>query len=223
MLCCVVLAQAARPTWPTVAAAAVVLGGWAAAARLPRSALPRVPLWFVLAMLSNGGLVTLGAGLEGLTRWALFTAIAVLSLFGALLLIWTTPLADIPPLLQQLARVTRWTRLPVTEWSTAISLGLRLLPILRAECVTAVHTAAQRTPPARDGKRRWAERRRQANRAVLLCCATALRRAAEMGEAITARGGLGSGQVAKVDRMPNRLDLIAVAVALAILVAGCLI
>jgi energy-coupling factor transporter ATP-binding protein EcfA2 len=223
VLCWVVLAMAARPAWATVAAAAVVLGGWAAAARLPRSALPRVPLWFVLATLASGSLVTLGAGIEGLTRWALFTAIAVLSLFGALLLIWTTPLADIPPLLQRLARLARWTRLPVTEWSAAVSLGLRLLPILRAECLTAVHTAAQRTPPVRDRKRRWADRRRQASRAVLLCCATALRRAAEMGQAITARGGLGSGLVAKVDRMPTRRDFVVLAATLAILVAGCLI
>jgi energy-coupling factor transport system ATP-binding protein len=223
VLGCVVLALAARPTWPSLAAAAVVLGGWAAAARLPRSALPRVPLWFVLASLVNGILVTLGAGVDGLTRWALFTAIAVLSLFGALLLVWTTPLADIPPLLQQLARLTQWTRLPVTEWTAAISLGLRLLPLLRAECGTAIRVAAQRNRPAPDGKHRWADRRRQANSAILLCCATALRRAGEMGEAITARGGLGSGAVAVVDRKPSRPDLIALGTAAAILIAGCLV
>jgi energy-coupling factor transporter transmembrane protein EcfT len=219
----VVLTLAARPTWPTLAAAAVVLGGWATAARLPRSAMPRVPLWFAIATLASGGLVTLGAGVEGLTRWALFTAITLVSLFGALLLTWTTPLADIPPLLRQLAHLARWTRLPVPEWTTAISLGLRLMPVLRAECLTAVRTAAQRTPPARVGKRRWADRKREVNRAVLLCCATALRRAAEMGEAITARGGLGLGQVAKVERKPTRTDLIALAATLAILVAGCLV
>lgn len=223
MLCGVVLALAARPTWPTLAAGAVVLGGWAAAARLPRSALPRVPLWFAIATLISASLVTLGTGVEGLTRWALFTAIALVSLFGAMLLIWTTPLADIPPLLRRLAHLARWTRLPVAEWATAISLGLRLMPVLRTECLTAVHAAAQRTPSARLGKRRWAGRGREVNRAVLLCCATALRRAAEMGEAITARGGLGLGHAATVERKPTRTELIALATTLAILVAGCLV
>ncbi|MBO0848486.1 MAG: ATP-binding cassette domain-containing protein, partial [Pseudonocardia sp.] len=223
MLSSVVLTLAARPTWPTLAAAAVVLGGWTAAARLPRSAMPRVPLWFAIATLAGGSLVTLGDGVEGLTRWALFTAITLVSLFGALLLTWTTPLADIPPLLRQLARLARWTRLPVLEWTTAISLGLRLMPVLRAECLTAVRTASQRTPPARVGKRRWADRTREVSLAVRLCCATALRRAAEMGEAITARGGLGLGQVARVERKPARTDLIALAATLAILVAGCLV
>jgi energy-coupling factor transporter ATP-binding protein EcfA2 len=221
VLGCMVLALAARPTWPALGAAVIVLGAWAGAARLPRSALPRVPLWFVLAIAVSGALVGLGSGVDGLIRWALFTGITALSLFGALLLIWTTPLADIPPLLQQLAQLSRWTRLPVTEWASAVSLGLRLLPILQAECRTVLVTAAQRAASAPDRKPTWRDLRRQANRAILLACTTALRRAAEMGEAITARGGL--GQVAKINHKPGRRDLLILAAAAAVLVAGCLI
>jgi energy-coupling factor transporter transmembrane protein EcfT len=180
-----------------------------------------VPLWFVLAIAVSGLLVALGGGVDALPHWALFTGITAVSLFGALLLIWTTPLTDVPPLLQQLAHLGRWTRLPVVEWASAISLGLRLLPILQAECRTVLLTATQRAPSAPDRKRTWRDRRRQANRAILLCCATALRRAAEMGEAITARGGL--GQIARIDHQPGRRDLLVFAASLAILVAGCLI
>ncbi|MEN3264477.1 ATP-binding cassette domain-containing protein, partial [Pseudonocardia sp.] len=221
VLGCVVLALAARPTWAALGAAVVVLGAWAGVARLPRCALPRVPLWFALATAASGVLVALGGGLDGLLHWVLFTGITALSLFGALLLIWTTPLADIPPLLQQLAQLGRRTRLPVIEWASAVSLGLRLLPILQAECRTVLLTATQRATSAPDRKRIWRDRRRKANRAILLCCATALRRATEMGEAITARGGL--GQIARIDHKPGRRDLLVFAAALAILVAGCLI
>ena len=217
----VVLALAARPTWAALGAAVVVLGAWAGLARLPRCALPRVPLWFALATAASGVLVALGGGVDGLLHWVLFTGITALSLFGALLLIWTTPLADIPPLLQQLAQLGRRTRLPVIEWASAVSLGLRLLPILQAECRTVLLTATQRATSAPDRKRIWRDRQRKANRAILLCCATALRRATEMGEAITARGGL--GQIAKIDHKPGRRDLLVFAASLAILVAGCLI
>jgi hypothetical protein len=42
-----------------------------------------------------------------------------------------------------------------------------------------------------------------------------------MGEAVTARGGL--GQIAQIDHRPGRRDLLVFAASLAILVAGCLI
>jgi len=221
VLGCVVLALAARPTWPVLAAAVVVFGVWAGAARAPRSALPRVPLWFAVATAVTGLLVVLGGGVDGLLHWVLFTGITALSLFGALLLIWTTPLTDIPPLLQRLAQLGRWTRLPMIEWASAVSLGLRLLPILQAECRTVLLTATQRAASAPDRKRTLRDQWRQANRAILLCCATALRRAAEMGEAVTARGGL--GQVAQIDHRPGRGDLLVFVASVAILVAGCLI
>jgi len=54
-----------------------------------------------------------------------------------------------------------------------------------------------------------------------LCCATAARRSAEMGEAITARGGLGN--IAQADRQPGGRDALVLLLTLAVLVAGILI
>ena len=78
-------------------------------ARVPRSILPRIPPWFLLAILVSAALVTIGGGepyisilgltvgMGGLIHWALFTGITALSLIGALLFIWTTAMTDIPP------------------------------------------------------------------------------------------------------------------------------
>jgi energy-coupling factor transporter transmembrane protein EcfT len=220
-LVCVVLALAARPTWPTLSAALLVLGGWAVAARLPRSVLPCPPRWFAAAIAVTAILVALGGGLLALQRWALFAGITAVSLIGALMLIWTTPLAEIPPLVQRLAHFARRARLPVTGWASTVSLGLRLLPLLQSECATVIRTATQRASASPTAKQDWRDQRRQAVHAITLCCCSALRRAAEMAEAITARGGL--GVVADAGQRPGRRDLFAFAAVLSILALGCLI
>lgn len=235
VLVSVTVVLGADPTWTTLLAATVVLGSWAMLARVPRSVLPRIPPWFLLAILVSAALVTIGggapyisilgltAGMGGLIHWALFTGITALSLIGALLFIWTTAMTDIPPLLQRVADVGRKTRLPVPEWTATISLGLRLLPILQEECRTVLKMAAQRAdlePGVQRGSQ-WPTRRDQIVRGIALCCATAARRSAEMGEAITARGGLGN--IAQADRRPARRDALALFLALAVLVAGILI
>ncbi|MDT7641385.1 MAG: energy-coupling factor transport system permease/ATP-binding protein [Pseudonocardiales bacterium] len=230
----VTIVLGADPTWSTLLAATVSLGSWAMVARVPRSVVPRIPRWFVLAILVSVALVTIGGGapyisilgltvgMGGLIHWGLFSGITALSLIGALLFIWTTALTDIPPLLQRVADVGRKTRLPVLEWTATISLGLRLLPILQEECRTVLKMTAQRAdvePGLRGG--RWRTRRDQIIRGIVLCCATAARRSAEMGEAITARGGLGN--IAQADRRPGRRDALALLFTFAVLVAGILI
>jgi energy-coupling factor transporter transmembrane protein EcfT len=162
-------------------------------------------------------------GMGGLIHWGLFTGITALSLIGALLFIWTTALTDIPPLLQRVSDVGRKTRLPVPEWAATISLGLRLLPILHEECRTVLGMTAQRAdlePGVRRG-RQWRARRDQFVSRIVLCCVTASRRSAEMGEAITARGGLGN--IAHIDRRPGRRDAFALLLTLTVLMAGILL
>jgi hypothetical protein len=58
----VTVALTADPSGATLLAASAVLGSWALAARVPRSALPRVPRWFILALLGGGVLVAVGGG-----------------------------------------------------------------------------------------------------------------------------------------------------------------
>jgi hypothetical protein len=55
-------------------------------------------------------------------------------------------------------------------------------------------------------------------RAAMQACAMATRRAAETGEAITARGGLGA--VAGPDQRPGRRDLAVLLVVAAVLAVG---
>lgn len=225
---------AADPSWSTVLAAATVLSTWIRIAQVPRSIRPRVPRWLVLAALVSAALagasggapylmihgVSFGAG--GVLHWARFAAVTALTLLGALLFIWTTALTDIPPLLQRIADIGgphSW--LPVKQWTTTISLGLRLLPILREECAVVLKMTSQRVD---SGPVRRSEavrnRRDQVVHGIVLCCATAVRRSGEMGDAITARGGLGT--VAHIDRQPGRWDALALLGAVAVLTAGIL-
>ena len=229
----VTVALAADPSWATLLAASVVLGSWTLIARVPRSALPRVPRWFTLALLGGGVLVAVGGGppyfpvlglnlgMGGLVRWALLLGITALTLFGALLFLWTTALAEVAPLLQGIVRRGRRVPLPIADWAATISLGLRLLPILREECATVLTMTAQRGGPAPGNRRAsWRAARDQVVRGIVLCCATALRRSAEMGDAITARGGLGA--VAQVDSGPGRRDALVLVATLAVLAVGIL-
>jgi energy-coupling factor transporter transmembrane protein EcfT len=145
-----------------------------------------------------------------------------LTLLGALLFIWTTALTEIPPLLQRIADVgVRHTWLPLTQWTTTISLGLRLLPILREECVVVLKMISQRVDPGPVRCREAVRNRRDRTvHGIVLCCATAVRRSAEMGDAITARGGLGA--VAHTDRRPGRWDALVLLGGIIVLAAGVL-
>ena len=229
----VTVALAADPSWATLLAALAVLGSWALMARVPRSALPRVPRWFTLALLGGGVLVAVGGGppyfpvlrlnlgMGGLVRWALLLGITALTLIGALLFLWTTALAEVAPLLQGIVRRGQRVPLPIAEWAATISLGLRLLPILREECAIVLTMTSQRFGPAPGNRRAsWRVAREQAVRGIVLCCATAVRRSAEMGDAITARGGLGA--VAHVDGGPGRSDALVLVATLAVLAVGIL-
>ena len=221
-------ALAVDPAWPTLGAATALLLVGAVTARLPRGAVPRPPRWLliwlpaiVLSTLSITPPMVEVFGTElslgGLERVVLFLGTTLVSLLGAALMIATTPLGAFPPLLERLARVGARVRLPLRTPATAIALGLRLVPLLLAEGRIAWLLLAQRRPVGR-AITPLREQVRQAVRAAMQACAMATRRAAETGEAITARGGLGA--VAGPDQQPGRRDLIVVLVVAAILAVG---
>jgi energy-coupling factor transporter transmembrane protein EcfT len=98
---------------------------------------------------------------------------------------------------------------------------LRLLPILREESAVVLKMASQRVEPGPVGRREALRNRRdQTVHGIVLCCATAIRRSAEMGDAIAARGGLGT--IAHIDRRPGRWDALVLLGAVAVLAAGIL-
>lgn len=216
------------PTWPTLAAATAVLLVGALAARLPAGAIPRPPRWLLLwlpaivlsTLSARPPLVdVLGTELSigGLERVVLFLATTLVSLLGAALLVATTPLGAFPPLLERVVRVGRRLRVPLRTPATGIALGLRLVPLLLAEGRTSWLLLGQRRP-AGHVHVSAGEQLRQGVRIAMLACAMAARRAAETGEAITARGGLGA--VAGPDHRPGRGDLVLLLVVAAILAVG---
>jgi energy-coupling factor transport system ATP-binding protein len=222
------LALAIDPTWPTLGAAAAVLLAGALAARLPRTAVPRPPRWLlvwlpaiVLSTVSTRPplLDVLGTELSlgGLQSVVLFLGTTLVSLLGAALLVATTPLGAFPPLLERLVRLGRRVGVPLRTPTTAIALGLRVVPLLLAEGRTAWLLLGQRRPVGR-ARTPLREQVRQAVRTAMLACAMATRRAAETGEAITARGGLGA--IAGPDQRPGRRDLLVVLAVAAILGVG---
>ncbi|GLZ49387.1 hypothetical protein Acsp06_55720 [Actinomycetospora sp. NBRC 106375] len=222
------LALAIDPTWPTLGAATAALLTGALAARLPRGAIPRPPRWLliwlpaiVLSTVSTRPPLVDVLGTElsigGLERVVLFLGTTLVSLLGAALLVATTPLGAFPPLLERLVRLGRRVGVTLRTPATGIALGLRLVPLLLAEGRTAWLLLGQRRPVGRASVP-LREQVRQGVRAAMLACAMATRRAAETGEAITARGGLGA--VAGPDHRPGRPDLVLLLVVAAILAVG---
>jgi len=126
-------------------------------------------------------------GLGGLYNFALFWTIAIEVLGLALLVSWTTPLADLAPALGRLTVPLRRFRVPVDEIVGAIALSIRCLPLLLEE--GRVLSAARR---ARRSSAKFSAKdlSRDAEDLIWAALSNALRRAREIAEAIEARGGV---------------------------------
>jgi energy-coupling factor transport system permease protein len=187
------------PTWKAVGVGAVMVLGGFLVARLPRGVAPRLPRWVWLIM-GIGLAVAVGAGgkpyhrvlglhigLGGLYNFALFWTIAIEVLGLALLVSWTTPLADLAPALGRLTGPLRRFRVPVDEIVGAIALSIRCLPLLLEE--GRVLSAARR---ARRSSAKFSAKdlSRDAEDLIWAALSNALRRAREIAEAIEARGGV---------------------------------
>jgi energy-coupling factor transport system permease protein len=131
--------------------------------------------------------VSLGA-LSVAVRLLLLAIVLVLS---AALVGWTTQLGTFAPALAKLTRPLRVLRLPVDEWIVAIALALRCLPLLVDEMRTLA--AARRL------RYRNPNQQKQLRGAVIevqdlvsTAIIVSLRRAHDLADAITARGGIGA-------------------------------
>jgi energy-coupling factor transport system permease protein len=215
------------PGWITIGLTAALVLAAVRIARIPRGAVPSVPrwLWIVLALggitaaigggspkVSVGGLeIALGGGLQFLR----FTALSVVLLALGALVSWTTNVAEIGPALATLGRPLKLLRIPVDEWAVALALALRAFPMLIDEF--QVLYAARRLRPKRIPRSRKARRRRHALELIDLLAAAitvTLRRADEMGDAITARGG--AGQISANPRRPRLADWVTIAITVAV-------
>ncbi len=222
------------PGWVPIAMMGALVAAAAWLAHIPRGVLPWIPwwLWALLAL----GLVTaaLGGGepvlqlwswqveVGGLLKFLRFTALSIVLLALGAMVSWTTNVADVAPAVATLGRPLRALRIPVDDWAVALALALRSFPMLLDEFRLLYAARRLRPRPVLpDGR---AKRRRWIIEMVDLLAAgvtVALRRADEMGDAITARGG--TGQISAAPSRPRRNDWIALAVTAATCVAAVVI
>jgi energy-coupling factor transport system permease protein len=211
------------PGWIPIALVAVLVVGTALVARVPRGAIPSVPLWFWLIILLGGLTATLAAGspevtvgtvtvgLGGLINFLRLTVLSIVLLGLGALVSWTTNVAEIAPAVAKLGHPLRALGIPVDDWAVALALALRAFPMLVDEF--RILFAARRLRPRDEATRGRARSQRWAAEIVDLLAAAitvALRRADEMGDAITARGG--AGQISAQPSGPKWRDAVAFAI-----------
>lgn len=189
------------PGWPAVAIGAGLVVLAAILAKIPRGALPHLPWWLWLSVVVGLALSLLGSGL---TEYLQFLALSWILVAISMILAWTTPMSELAPAMAQLLAPLRRLRLPVQEWTVAIALCVRSLPLLSEELRVVV--AARRLRST--GGRRTPRGLISDGIGVLAAAmAAAIRRADDMGQAIAARGGTGQ-LTARVIR-PGRRDVFA--------------
>ena len=219
------------PGWIAIGLVAALVLTAVRLAHIPRGALPNVPhwLWILLALggmsaAFAGGSPTIHVagvpiGLGGLLNFLRVTTLSFVLLGLGAMVSWTTNVAEIAPAVATLGRPLRWLRVPIDEWAATIALALRAFPMLIDEF--RVLYAARRLRPKRVADTRRARRRRWALEVVDLittALTVTLRRADEMGDAITARGGI--GQISALPSRPKRADWIALGITVAVCAAA---
>jgi energy-coupling factor transport system permease protein len=215
------------PGWVPIGAVAAVVLTAAWMAHIPRGALPSIPRWlwillafggFTAAMAGGSPVLHLGSvvlGFGGLLNFLRITALSAVLLGLGAMVSWTTNVAEIAPAVATLGRPLRWLRIPVDEWAVAVALALRAFPMLVDEF--RVLYAARRLRPRPVPTSRRARRRRRAAEVIDMVTAAitvALRRADEMGDAITARGG--TGQISAAPSRPKWPDWLAFVIVVAV-------
>jgi energy-coupling factor transport system permease protein len=215
------------PGWVAIGLIAALVLTAARLAHIPRGALPSIPLWLWAVIAVGGITAAMGGGdptvhvdgvalaLGGLLNFLRITALSIVLLGLGAMVSWTTNVAEIAPAVATLGRPLRVLRIPIDEWAVALALALRAFPMLIDEF--RVLYASRRLRPRQIPRTRRARRRRWALELIDLM-ATAitvtLRRADEMGDAITARGG--TGQISAAPTRPKPADWVALSITAAV-------
>jgi len=194
------IAIVANPGWLAQAVAFALLVIAVVASRVPLTAAPRPPFWF-LWLLAFGAFIAIGSGGDpevktpvmvigfgGLIDWLRFLTLMVIVLGFATVLGWTTHLADLGPALTRLLAPFRVVRLPVDELVAAVTLCVRCLPLLVDELRTLYAVRRLRHPEVPVTLR---EEVVNLHDLLVGALVSALRRARELADAIDGRGGIG--------------------------------
>ena len=148
VLAAVTIVSLLLPGWPSIAVLAVILVAGAAAARLPRTVIPRISWWIVAIVLLGGVLATAG---NGVTLYARSLLLTVLFLALSLLVVWTTRVDELPAAFARIASPLRKLGAPVDEWAHTVTLAVRTLPLLRDEIRVLIAGAPAACVAARGG------------------------------------------------------------------------
>ena len=206
------------PGWVTIGLLGGLVLAAARIARIPRGAMPSVPrwLWFVIALggvtaaLAGGSpVISVGGlhiGLGGALHFLRITALSIVLLGLGAMVSWTTNVAEIGPALATLGRPLKTVADPGRRMGGGVGARAARLP----DVDRRIPGALRRPPAASQTRYRTSRkaRRRQHARELIDLLATAmivtLRRADEMGDAITARGG--TGQLSASPARPKLAD-----------------
>lgn len=215
------------PGWVPIALVGALVLVTARLAHIPRGVLPSVPRWLwgllffgaLTASFSGGSphvfVGSVDFGLGGLLKFLQITVLSIVLLGLGGLVSWTTNVAEVAPAVAKLGKPLRFLRLPIDDWAVALALALRAFPMLIDE-FRVLFAARKLRPrePASSGRDR--RQRFSAELVDLLAAAVtvSLRRADEMGDAITARGG--AGQISALPSRPTWRDWIALAIVLVV-------
>jgi energy-coupling factor transport system permease protein len=219
------------PGWITIGLVAALVLTAVRIAHIPRGALPSVPRWLWVLMAFGGitaafaggspviQLAGMPIGFGGLFNFLRITTLSIVLLGLGAMVSWTTNVGEIAPAVATLGRPLRLLRIPVDEWAVALALAMRAFPMLIDEF--RVLYAARRLRPKPVAHTRRARGKRRALELIDLIAAAitvTLRRADEMGDAITARGG--TGQISAAPARPKRADWLALSITVAVCVAA---
>ncbi|MEU4341440.1 energy-coupling factor transporter transmembrane protein EcfT [Nocardia sp. NPDC023852] len=197
------------PSWPVLGVMVAFLVFVGVVARLPLGTLPRLPWWF-WALLAAGALINVPVGGAAVLRYTQVVVFGLILVAASFLIAWTTPMSDIAPALAKLGAPLRKLRVPVDEWAVVVALTLRGLPLLLEE-IRVLRAARQLRPK---GSLLYRAAENPLIDILTAAMAVCTRRAGELGEAITARGG--TGQLTAYPSAPSHRDAIALAVVLAV-------
>ncbi|MFC4377288.1 CbiQ family ECF transporter T component [Nocardia halotolerans] len=202
------------PTWPVLGVIIAFLIVIWVAARLPLGTLPRLPFWF-WGLVGLGALINAPMGMHAVLVYTQVFVFSMTLVAASFLIAFTTPMGEVAPALAKLGAPLRKFKLPVDEWAVVVALTLRGLPLLLDEI--RVLRAARKLRP----KESLLHRAADANPLIDIltaCMAVSSRRAGELGEAITARGG--TGMLTAQPSSPARRDAVALGVVLVVCVGA---
>ncbi len=208
------------PGWMPIILVGLFVLVTARIAHISWGVLPSVPRW-LWVLLYIGGLTASFAGgsphlviasvdfgLGGLLKFVQITVLSIVLLGLGGLVSWTTNVAEIAPAIAKIGTPLRWLRLPIDDWAVTLALALRAFPMLIDEFRVLV--AARKLRPREPAATARERRHRMSGELVDLLAAAltvTLRRADEMGDAITARGG--PGQISALPSGPKWADAVA--------------